>query len=216
MKKYFITGLLILLPLAVTIAIVVFIVNFFTHPFIGIVSSFIETLVPKNAHLLVLKYEDVVRYTSQLLILITIFVFTLFLGMIARWFFIKSLINLGDSILHRIPIINKVYKTSQEIIKTLFASDKDSFKQVVLVPFPNDHSYVMGLVSRESPKTCNDSSNKNLISILVPTAPNPTTGYLLLYDKEKVVPIDMKTEDAIKFIVSCGVVTPENPEDDSD
>lgn len=100
----------------------------------------------------------------------------------------------------------------QEIIKTLFVTDKNSFKQVVMIPFPNDDSYVMGLVSRDSPNACREAADKDLISVLVPTAPNATTGYLLMYDKEKVIYLDMKPEDAIKFIVSCGVITPENPE----
>lgn len=212
MKKYFITGLVILLPLAVTVAIVVFIVNFLTQPFIGIVSQFLCNFPYINRDFLFLKQANVIHHVSQILILICIFFFTFFLGMIARWFFFKSLISLGDKILHRIPIVNKVYKTTQEIIKTLFVTDKNSFKQVVMVPFPNEDSYVMGLVSRDAPGACKEAAEKNLLSILVPTAPNATTGYLLMYDKDKVIYLDMKPEDAIKFIVSCGVITPENPD----
>lgn len=212
MKKYFITGLVILLPLAVTIAIVVFVVNFLTQPFIGVVSQFLSNSPYINRDILFFKQAHVIRYGSQILILICLFFFTFFLGMIARWFFFKSLISLGDKILHRIPIVNKVYKTTQEIIKTLFVTDKNSFKQVVLVPFPNEDAYVMGLVSREAPNVCKEATEKNLLSILVPTAPNATTGYLLMYDKDKVVYLDMKPEEAVKFIVSCGVITPENPE----
>jgi uncharacterized membrane protein len=212
MKKYFVTGLVILLPLALTIAIVVFIVNFLTQPFIGVVSQFLSNIPYLNRDFLFLKQNHVILYVSQILILICLFFFTFFLGMIARWFFFKSLISLGDRLLHKIPVVNKVYKTMQEIIKTLLVTDKDSLKQVVIVPFPNEDSYVMGLVSRESPNICKEATQKNLISVLVPTAPNATTGYLLMYEKDKVIYLDMKPEDAIKFIVSCGVITPENPE----
>lgn len=212
MKKYFITGLVILLPLAVTIAIVIFIVNFLTQPFIGLVSQFLSSIPSLNRDFLFLKQANVLHYGSQILILICLFFFTFFLGMIARWFFFKSLISLGDKILHRIPIINKVYKTTQEIIKTLFVTDKNSFKQVVMVPFPNDDAYVIGLVARDAPNICKETTHKNLISILVPTAPNATTGYLLMYDREKVIYLDMKPEDAVKYIVSCGVITPEHQE----
>ena len=133
MKKYFITGLVILLPLAVTIAIVVFIVNFLTKPFIGVVSSFLKDFNIINKGFLFLSPDQVVLYGSKLLILICLFVFTLFLGMIARWFFFKALLTVSDKVLHRIPLINKVYKTTQEIIKTIFVTDKSSFKQVVMV-----------------------------------------------------------------------------------
>ncbi len=211
MKKYFITGLVILLPLAVTVAIVIFIVNFLTQPFIGFVSNFLSSLTPLNRDFLFLKPEQVVKYGSQLLILFCLFITTVFLGMIARWFFIKSIISISDKLLHKIPIVNKVYKTTQEIIKTIFVTDKNSFKQVVMVPFPNETSYVIGLISRESPKICSDKTQSNLISVLVPTTPNPTTGFLLMYDKEKIIYLDMTPEQALKYIVSCGVITPEHP-----
>lgn len=211
MKKCFITGLVILLPLAVTIAIVVFIVNFLTKPFIGIVVSFLKEFDILNKGFLFLSREQVVLYGSKFLILICLFLFTLLLGMIARWFFFKALLNLSDKVLHRIPLINKVYKTTQEIIKTIFVTDKSSFKQVVMVPFPKDGTYVMGLVSRESPHVCSEKANAPMVSVLVPTTPNPTTGFLLMYKKEDLIHLDLKPEAAIKYIVSCGVITPEYP-----
>ena len=210
MKKYFITGLVILLPLAVTIAIVVFVVNFLTKPFIGVVSSFLKEFHILHKGFLFLSPEQVVKYGSQLLILICLFIFTLFLGMIARWFFFKALLSLSDKILHRIPLINKVYKTTQEIIKTIFVTDKTSFKQVVMVPFPKTGAYVMGLVSRESPEICTEKVGSPLVSVLVPTTPNPTTGFLIMYKKEDLLFLDLKPEAAIKYIVSCGVITPEH------
>lgn len=212
MKKSFITGLVILLPLAVTIAIVIFIVNFLTKPFMGLVSQFLSHYPQINRNFFFLTQEQVIHYGSQLLILICLFFFTFFLGMIARWFFFKTVISISDKILHKIPIVNTVYKTTQEIIKTLLVTDKNSFKQVVMVPFPNEYSYVMGLVARESPEVARNASKQDLITILVPTAPNPTTGYLFMYERSKVVFLDLKPEQAIKFMVSCGVITPEHPE----
>ena len=209
MKKYFITGLVILLPLAVTIAIAVFIVNFLTQPFIGAVSDFLRNYNIANRGFLFMTPEQLLKYGSQLIILVGLFLFTILLGMIARWFFFKSLISVSDRILHRIPLINKVYKTSQEIIKTLFVTDKSSFKQVVMVPFPRAGTYVLGLISRESPKICQEGADGKLFSVLIPTTPNPTTGFLLMYKEEDIVFLDMKPEDAIKYIVSCGVITPE-------
>ncbi len=212
MKKFFITGLVILLPLAVTIGILIFIVNFLTKPFVGFVSSFLAKFDIINRGILFLSPEQTVKYGSQLLILGMLFFFTILLGFIARWFFIKSLISLSDKVLHRIPLVNKVYKTSQEIIKTIFDSDKNSFQQVVMAPFPHPGSYVIGLVSRESPGMCSTAADAALLSVLIPTTPNPTTGFLLMYKKEELIFLDMKPEDAIKYIVSCGVITPEHPQ----
>ena len=150
-------------------------------------------------------------YGSKIIILILLFLLTVALGMITRWFLIHSLFRLGDRILHRIPIIKTVYKTTQDIIKTLFVSDKNTFKQVVMVPFPRPEIYVIGLISRESPKMCSDAAKESLISVFVPTTPNPTTGFLLMFKKSDLIYIDMKPEDAIKYIVSCGVIIPDSP-----
>lgn len=208
MKKYFITGLVILLPLALTIAIIVFLINFLTEPFVGMVSSLVIKLGIANKSFLFLSPEQILQYSSKLLILITLFIATVILGMLARWFFINALLKLGDKILLRIPLVNTVYKTTQEIIKTLFASDKNSFKQVVMVPFPRSDIYVLGLIARESPPVCREKVGEELISVLVPTTPNPTTGFLLMYRKEDLIFVDMKPEEAIKYIISCGMIVP--------
>ena len=208
MKKYFITGLIVLLPLVVTIAVVVFLVNFLTKPFIGFVSTILVKFDIINRGLFFLTPQQTLRYGSQILILIILFFVTVLIGIITKWFFIKSLLGLGDRILHKIPLVNTVYKTTQDIIKTLFVSDKDSFKQVVMAPFPKEGSYVIGLISRESPAYCSEKAGNPLYSVLIPTTPNPTTGFLIMYTKEDLIFLDMKPEDAIKYIVSCGVIIP--------
>lgn len=208
MKKYFLTGLIILLPLAVTIAVLVFLINFLTQPFVGMVSAVLSKMNLLNRNFLFLSSEHLVRYTSQIVILILLFLTTVLLGAITRWFIINSLFRLGDKIIHRIPIVNTVYKTTQDIIKTLFSKDKSSFKQVVMVPFPRDGVYVIGLVSRDAPEICSNSTNQDLVSVLVPTTPNPTTGFLLMYPRDQLLCVDMRPEDAIKYVVSCGVIIP--------
>lgn len=209
MKKYFITGLVFLLPLVVTIVVVTFIVNLLTQPFMGIVTAFLSHLHLINDGFLYFTPEQLVRHISQALILILLFLVTVGLGMVTQWFFINALMRVGDSILHRIPVVNTVYKTVQEIIKTLFVSDKNSFKQVVMVPFPRPDVFALGLVARESPAICSRAVGQELISVLLPTTPNPTTGFLLMYKREDLIYVDMKPEEAIKYIVSCGVIIPE-------
>lgn len=208
MKKYFLTGLVILLPVAVTIVVILFVVNFFTEPFIGLSSSLIHKWDLFHNGFLFLTQEQVIQYSSRILILFILFFATVVLGIFTRWFFISALFRLCDKVLHRIPLINTVYKTSQDIIKTIFVSDKNSFKQVVMVPFPRPGVYVLGLIARESPHCCSEAINEELTSVLVPTTPNPTTGFLLMFKKEEIILVDMKPEDAIKYIVSCGVILP--------
>lgn len=208
MKKHFITGLVILLPLTVTLLVLGFVIRFLTQPFVGMVTNFFTQLNIVNRGFLFLSPEQLLKYGSQFLILFTLFLITVCLGMITRWFFINALFRLGDKILHKIPIVNTVYKTTQEIIKTLFVSDKNSFKQVVMAPFPSPNVYMLGLISRDAPKQCSKAVNEELISVLIPTTPNPTTGFLLMFKKSDLVYLDLKPEDAIKCIVSCGVILP--------
>ena len=205
MKKYFLTGLASLLPVAVTIWLVGFVVNFLTKPFVGIVSRMISRATIDCAW----ASESVVRGISQAAILVFFFLLLIFLGMVARWFIFTSVLKIGDYLIGKTPLINKVYNTAKEIINVLFTSNKNSFKQVVMVRFPNRGSYCLGLITREAPKTCSDAIGEELLSIFVPTTPNPMTGYLITTPKSDVIFLDMKPEDAIKYVVSCGVIQPE-------
>ncbi len=203
--------MIILLPLAVTVGLVAFIVRLLTNPFVGWVKNFLQMHQLQPGKFFFLSQDQVILFSAQALILFTLFIFTLFLGMITRWFFIKSMIEFFDSLLLKIPLVNKIYKTTQEIIRTLFSSDKSSFKEVVLAPFPNKETYTLGLVSRDAPKYCSKATQKELVTVFVMTAPNPTTGYLVMFEREDLIPIDMKIEDAVKYIISCGILIPETP-----
>lgn len=206
MRKYFFTGLAILLPVVVTIAVVVFLVNLLTQPFLGMLYSALDSAALRDFLSSYPGAPQIMRAIGQVMILILLFFATVLLGMFARWFFFRWLIKIGDKILHRIPIVNKVYKTTQDIINHIFRSRQRSFKQVVMVPFPTSDSYCVGFVSSSGPPICNASVKKDLISVFVPTTPNPTSGFLLLYPADEVRHIDMAPEDAIKFIISCGVI----------
>ncbi len=213
MRRYFITGLVILLPVALTIAILIFLVNFLTGPFMGALERLFDTYSWSQY---LGRYPGVLttfHYFAQIVILIILFFFTVLLGYIGRWFLIRSFLQVGDKVLHRIPLVNKVYKTSQDIIKTLFASKTDSFKQVVMVEFPTQGAYCLGLVSSEAPPRCRSGAGQDLLSIFVPTTPNPTSGFLVMYPRERCLFIDMKVEDAIKYVISCGVIHEGNQSD---
>ena len=206
MKRHFVTGLVILLPLALTIAIVVFIVNFFTNPFVGIVSEFLRQLGWKQVGFLFLTPEQVQLYFSRILILAILFFFTVLLGVLTRWVIIHYFIRLGDFIFHRIPFVRSIYKTSQDVIQTIFGTSTRSFKQVVLVPFPNMQTHSMGLVTRENIRGLGIDKENEYVAVFVPTTPNPTSGFLMMFKPEDIVYLDMKVEEAFKYIISCGVI----------
>ncbi|MCH9611084.1 MAG: hypothetical protein S4CHLAM81_00030 [Chlamydiales bacterium] len=207
-KQSFLTGLVILLPIALTILVIAFIVNFLTKPFVGAIEHFFVGNGFYEDH------QSLVRFILQLVSLGLLFTFTVLLGFLARVVFFRWLISIYDYIFHRIPVIKTIYKATQQIIRTIFGSSSKSFKQVVMVPFPTHGAYCIGLVSGSAPPNCDATVGSKLISVFVPTTPNPTSGYLIMYREEEVIHLEMKVEEAIKYIISCGVINKETPLDD--
>lgn len=207
MKKYFLTGLVTLLPLAVTIWIVHFVVHFLTKPFIGMMKAVAEQLPIRS--LGIFSREYFVHIISPSFVLIAIFLIMLFLGFVAHRFFFGQMIRLGDHLLKKIPLVNKVYTTSKEIVKALFSSKVGSFKQVVMIPFPYKECYCIGLIARGAPRTCSAAEGDELVSVFLPTTPNPTTGFLVMSHKSDLIYLDMTSEEAIKYVFSCAVIQPE-------
>lgn len=205
MKKYFITGLVILLPLALTFAIVFFIFNLLTEPFVGIFKSLFTHFGLFTNGFLFLSADQLQKYISQLLIILLLFFSTVGLGVLARWFFIHYLIRFWEYMLYKIPFISSVYRTCQDIISTIFSADGNSFKQVVLVPFPSKETIAIGLVTKESLPPIGNSK-QSYVAVFVPTTPNPTSGFLIMFQESDVIYLDMKVEDALKYVISCGVI----------
>jgi uncharacterized membrane protein len=208
MKKYFITGLVILLPLALTIAIMLFIFNLLTEPFLGIVKTVFDHYNLLEHGFLLLNANQLQNVVAQLLILVSLFFIAICLGFIARWFFIKTFIRFAEYVVKRIPLVRTIYKTCQDIIKTIFTSKTKSFKQVVLVRFPNLETYSIGLITREEIPSLAGTSHEDAVSVFVPTTPNPTSGFMLMFKQADLIYLDMTVEDAFKYIISCGVITP--------
>jgi uncharacterized membrane protein len=201
MRKHFLTGLAILLPFAVTLFVVVFIVNFLTSPFLGIVEAILNYYHLQHSFLF-FSEKEVLHVISKILVLITLFLVTLIIGFLGRLVLVNYLFRIGDVIIQRIPFVNKIYKAAQETVKTVFSSEKTAFSHVVLVPFPHNKSFSIGLITRNT----REGKAQDEISIFVPGTPNPTIGFMLTFRRDQLIFIDMKVEDAIKFIVSCGVM----------
>lgn len=200
MKKYFLTGLATLLPLAITIYVIRLIVNLLTRPFMGAMMNLLDAIPIGVGSFL--HAEQTIRFASQVCILVLLFLFVLGLGALGRWFVIHRALKLGDKLILKIPVVSKVYKTASELVRTLFSSEQNSFKQVVLVSFPYPGAYCLGLISKEA------NLEKDDVYVFIPTTPNPTSGFLMVCKKSELIYLDMSNEDAIKYVVSCGVIKP--------
>lgn len=205
MKKYFITGLVILLPLALTFAVVAFIFNLLTEPFVGLFKAIFNYFGLFSSGFLFLNTDQLQKIISQLLILALLFFTTVGLGWLARWFFVHYFIRGWEYVLYKIPVIRSIYKTCRDIIGSLFTADKSFFKQVVLVPFPSKDTMVIGFITRENLPAIG-ADKQPMVAVYIPTTPNPTSGFLVMYQINDVIPMDMKVEDALKYVISCGVI----------
>lgn len=209
MKKYFITGLIILLPLTLTIAIVLFVFNLLTVPFLGIVKAVFDHYHLFEKGFFFLNANQIQNILAQILIFISLFIIVIALGYIARWFFFRTFIKCAEYMVKRIPIVNVIYKTCQDVIHTIFTEKTSSFKQVVLVHFPHKDTYSIGLITREDIPCLEGTSHSDSVAVFVPTTPNPTSGFLIMFKRSDLIYLDMKVEDAFKYVISCGMLSPE-------
>ncbi len=206
MKKYFMAGLVILIPVAITFFLVVFLLDFFTEPFLSVVREFL-----KGLHLNLSPTQT--SAIARVGIFFILCLFILFLGMVARWFFFRSLINLGDKILSNIPFIKGIYQLFKDIASALFTTEKRAaFKRASLVPFPHKNSYSIGFETGEIPYACGKKLTSSYTPVVILTAPHPISGYLVFIPNKDIHKIDMTNEEALKFLISCGVIIPESHE----
>lgn len=203
MKKHFLTGLALLLPLTLTFVIVAFFLNLLTDPFVDVVKNLLGYFGIFEKGFWFLSPAQIQQYVSQFLVLVLLFAVTVFLGFITRWVLFHYLIRMGEYVLHRIPLVNTIYKTLQDVVQTIFTNKTRSFKQVVLVPFPSETTFTVGLVTREHLKGV---EMEERAAVFVPTTPNPTSGFLMMVKKDDLIFLDMKIEEALKYIISCGVI----------
>jgi uncharacterized membrane protein len=207
MRTFFKTGLAILLPIIFTFLILNFLVNFFTSPFLGITQNLMIYFFDSPP--LLTKHPEILLGVSKIFILTSLILFILLIGLLGKLFLIDYFLRLGDLFFHHIPFINRIYKACQDVVHSLFSSSSTSFSQVVLVPFPSHEALSIGLVTKEAISVQSHSGSSDLIPVFVPGTPNPTVGFLLMFKKEQLIFVNMKVDEAMKFILSCGIIVSE-------
>lgn len=211
MKKDFLAGLVILLPIALTLWILSILINLLTNPFLALTELLLSQFVTLDSGML--------HFLSRILILITLAIIIVIVGIVGRIFLVRWFFKVGDYFIHRIPVIKNIYKSAQDAVGTLFSEQKTSFQSAVLAPFPNSKGYAIGFISSKTLPEGSDPSLSDRVSLLIPGTPNPLMGFMLMYKKSDLIYLDMPVETAVKFVVSCGVIPcefnpiPESPQD---
>jgi len=189
-RNFFIAGVVVLIPIGITIYLTIFIIKIS------------EKILPKeinpNSYL---PYE-----IPGLEIVISIFLITL-IGWLSLSFIGKKMLNIFNNILKRIPILRTIYSAITQMTTTFTKGDSKT-NNVVLVEYPRKGTWAVGFATKDNEGEISDKTKKNLVNVFVPTTPNPTSGFLLMFPKEDVIYLDISFEEASRFIVSAGTSNP--------
>lgn len=197
-RAYFFTGILVTAPVAITLYMAY---KFVMWTDTG-VTKLIEGIFPQ-------EYSDLLPMTIPGIGLVIMVLGFILIGMFAAGFLGRFFLKLGEWIVYKMPLISSVYSLLKQVFETFLSSKNNSFKQVVLFEYPRKGIWIYGFLSGENKSKVSDVSGEEMLNVFVPTTPNPTSGFLVFVPKKDVTYIEMPVDDALKFIISCGVVMPE-------
>ncbi len=192
LRNYFFTGVVVLVPLGFTLYLTFFLVS---------VSS---NLIPEE-----INPNNYLPFSIPGLEIVLSIIFITFIGGLSLSFIGKKFFQIINDILKKIPILRTIYSAIGQMTET-FTQKKGKKKSVVLVEYPRKGSWAVGFATKENTGEITKKTNKQLINVFVPTTPNPTSGFLLMFPKDEVKYLDMTFEEASKFIVSAGTSNPKN------
>lgn len=201
LRAYFLAGVLIISPVAITLAVAFWLINF--------VDSHIVPLIPTqwNPDTYLRDYFGFKFSIPGLGVLILFIVITL-VGWLTAGYLGRIMVRVGENIVARMPVVRGVYGAVKQIMETLFRNQSEAFRQAVLVEYPRRDLWTIAFVTGEPKGEVKERLENDLINIYVPTTPNPTSGFLLFVRRKDVILLDMAVEDAFKLVISGGIVTP--------
>jgi uncharacterized membrane protein len=195
MRKYFITGLLILVPIAITAWVLNLIIGTLDQSLLFVP----ERWQPRN----VIGFD--IPGIGAILTIAIVFVTGLLTNNLVGNFLVRQ----WERLLHRIPVVSSLYGSVKQVSDTLFSSSGNAFRKAVLIPYPHPGSHTIAFLTGTPGGDVKNHLVGDYVSVYVPTTPNPTSGFFLMMERSKVVELDMTVDAALKYIVSMGVVAPE-------
>ena len=194
LRKYLITGLLVWLPIVVTLLLFRFLITLMDQTLILLPSS--------------IRPESLIGFTLPGLGLILTVLVLLVTGIFAANIVGRSMVNFGEKIFKRIPVVRSVYTASKNFAEIVFSDTGQSFKKVLLIQYPRKGLYSLAFQTSTSLGEVQKRTGSDVVCTFVPTTPNPTSGFIIIVPKEDVIELDMEVDEAFKMIVSLGVVVP--------
>ena len=193
-RAWFFTGLLVTAPVLLTVYI--------TWAAIKLIDSQVSKLLPGFETSILGNVPGVGLIFGTVLITL--------IGAVAAGFLGRYIIRLGEGLLNRMPVVRSIYGATKQILETVISTQSDAFREVVLVEYPRKELWVIGFVTGNTKGEVAGCIPKSMVNVFVPTTPNPTSGFLLFCPRKDVIFLKMTVEEAVKLVVSGGIVTPPN------
>lgn len=203
LKSVFIAGILALLPFVITVYFLYFLYNVIISNATPIVKQ-----IARQYHF------DFNEYIFQVITFVIIILLVFFIGVLTRLYFGKMIIKLLDSFIAKIPIARSIYNATKQVVESFKNSTGTSFSKVVLVEFPRRDMWMVAFLVRDSLGFMVDASTKEeSCNVFIPTAPNPTSGFIAVVPKKDVRELDITVEEGVKFVLSVGIINLNSPSD---
>ncbi len=204
LRSSFLTGLVVIAPVAMTVWLI--------WSVIGWIDSVVLPLVPGS-----FKPDQFIGLNLRGYGVVIFLIFTVIVGWIAKGLIGRSLIGFAEGLVVRMPVVRSIYSGVKQIAETVFAQTDRSFEKACLVQYPRKGIWAVGFISTEAKgEVAQQAGNEGtLLSVFVPTTPNPTSGFLLFFPKDDVIELDMSVEEAAKLVISAGLVYPDMVDPDA-
>jgi uncharacterized membrane protein len=201
-KKYLIAGLLVWLPLAITVWVLSWLLSVLDSVFLALLSA-TQAVMPESLHAGI----EQLRHMPGLGVVV------LALGLILTGIFVTNIfgqwwVRQWDRVLNKIPIVKSIYSSVKQVSDTLFSSSGNAFREAVLVQYPRHGSWTIAFVTGQPSGEVAAKLPTDMLSVYVPTTPNPTSGFFLMMPRADVIELQMSVDEALKYVISMGVVAP--------
>ena len=196
-RAYFFTGILVTAPVAITL--------YMAYKFIVWIDRLVNQILPPQY-----KFDEILPFTIPGIGLVVLVLALILVGMFAAGFLGKFFLRLGEWIVYKVPLISSIYSVLKQIFETFFSTKTQAFSKVVMLEYPRKGIWILGFVSSELRGEVKEKFAEEMLNVFIPTTPNPTSGFLIFVPKKDTIDLDMKVEEGIKFVISGGLVEPEN------